>query len=40
MIGDIIVSVIKEFGIEKGISEVVDIWGSMKFIVFKFMKGI
>ena len=39
VIGDITASATKELGIEKGISEVADTWGSMKFTVSKFMKG-
>lgn len=39
VIGDITASATKELGIEKGISEVADTWGNMKFTVSKFMKG-
>ena len=39
VIGDITASATKELGIEKGISEVGDTWGAMKFTVSKFMKG-
>ncbi|CAH3028713.1 unnamed protein product, partial [Porites evermanni] len=39
VIGDITASATKELGIEKGISEVSDTWGTMKFTVSKFMKG-
>ena len=39
VIGDITASATKELGIEKGISEVADTWGAMKFTVSKFMKG-
>ena len=39
VIGDITASATKELGIEKGISEVGETWGAMKFTVSKFMKG-
>ena len=39
VIGDITASATKELSIEKGISEVADAWGNMKFIVSKYMKG-
>ena len=39
VIGDITASATKELGIEKGIVEVADTWGAMKFTVSKFMKG-
>lgn len=39
IIQDIVGSAVKELSIEKGITEVADTWGSMKFTVYKYMKG-
>ena len=39
VIGDITASATKELSIEKGIVEVADTWGNMKFSVSKYMKG-
>ena len=39
IIQDIVSSAVKELSIEKGISEVSDTWGAMKFSVHKYMKG-
>lgn len=39
VIADITASATKELGIEKGISEVSETWGNMKFSVTKYTKG-
>ena len=39
VIADITGSATKELSIEKGINEVSDTWGNMKFTVSKYMKG-
>ena len=39
IIADITASAAKELSIEKGINEVADTWGNMKFSVPKYMKG-
>jgi len=39
IIQDIVGSAVKELSIEKGITEVAETWGNMKFTVHKYMKG-
>nr|XP_057927446.1 dynein axonemal heavy chain 10-like isoform X3 [Doryrhamphus excisus] len=39
VIGEIVTSGVKELGIEKGVKEVVETWGSMKFIIQSYSKG-
>ena len=39
IIQDIVGSAVKELSIEKGITEVAETWGNMKFTVYKYMKG-
>nr|XP_061842332.1 dynein axonemal heavy chain 10-like isoform X1 [Nerophis lumbriciformis] len=39
VIGEIVTSGVKELGIEKGVKEVVETWGSMKFIIQPYSKG-
>ena len=39
IIADITASASKELSIEKGINEVAETWGNMKFSVPKYMKG-
>ncbi|XP_061762564.1 dynein axonemal heavy chain 10-like [Nerophis ophidion] len=39
VIGEIVTSGVKELGIEKGVKEVVETWGSMKFNIQAYSKG-
>lgn len=39
IIQEIVGSATKELSIEKGITEVAETWGAMKFTVHKYMKG-
>lgn len=39
IIQEIVGSAVKELSIEKGITEVAETWGAMKFTIHKYMKG-